>query len=205
MNPDDLLNCAQERFDSGDLVGCLEILVSNSGVLPRKPAAELRVLVRQRIAEGAQADPSDERARPLADSLENMLFGYYLEGMESVMWLEGLSVGLAEVLFLAPGHRQATSMSKEINRRFAQAREESDQLFRKGQIMLESEDFEGCSSLLECNEIVRLRYGQAIALRREARAMLKEKIAREPNNLKWRSLLDGFRSRWVEEEPTAGL
>jgi hypothetical protein len=130
---DDLFRSAEERFAAGDLAGCLEILVDNPPMLRKEQAADLRRRVRQSIADGAKAKPDDEKARRLAVHLYDNLCGYFVEGPGGIDWLRALSEGLAEVLFLFPGHTQAASMKKDIDSSFAKVRAESEDRSKTGE------------------------------------------------------------------------
>lgn len=190
---------AEERFEAGDLAGCLDLLFSNTGMLPTKHAEELRQRVRQKIAGGAQVSPNDQNAKRLAEWLFDNLSGYYIEGIGGIDWMEDLSEGLAEVLFLSPGHTRAAGLKRQIDDTFTLACAESEELFRVGNAMVECHDFLDCLQLLQRSEVLRLRRRQAEELRRRARNKISERITVEPDNEELKTLLEEFQSRWLSE------
>jgi hypothetical protein len=193
---DYLFRSVEEKFAAGDLVGCLEIFVANPA-LRKKQAKDLRRRVRRRIAEGAKTNPDDERAPLLAEQLFGNLVDYFVEGLGGIDWLEELSYGLSEVLFLCPAHVRAAAMKKDIDSGLVKGREESAKLFRTGEAMIETGDFAGCLDLLRRSELIRIQRSQAEELRRRSREKVMERIQAEPNNAEWKALLREFSTHWL--------
>ena len=129
---DEFFLAAEARLAEGDLVGCLEILAGPE-ILRRKQALELRNRVRSRIADGARADPLDERAKRLANELLRGLDVVYFEGLGTLAELEYLSKGLEDVLFLTPADAQSARWKKSLDESIRKLREAADKSFRKGQ------------------------------------------------------------------------